>query len=113
MVKLQDGRVLILGGCTSVECWEGTTEVELFDPQNNRFATVAPMHMHRVCFTATLMADGRVLVAGGYDVDHVMVDNETYNVLDNTWTVNAPMTHAHVAHAAVLLHDGRVLVIGG
>src|SRR5207344_593806 len=63
--------------------------------------------------TATLLADGRVLVAGGYNPGGVLVDNETYDPAANTWTVNAPMKHRHVVHAAVLLQDGRVLIAGG
>ena len=113
MVKLQDGRVLVLGGCTMNPCMAGTLHGEIFDPTTNRFTAGAPMNVHRVSFTATLLADGRVLVAGGYNPGGVLVDNETYDPAANTWTVNAPMKHRHVVHAAVLLQDGRVLVAGG
>jgi N-acetylneuraminic acid mutarotase len=113
MVKLQNGRVLILGGCTSDPCMAGTTNVEIFNPATNIFTPVASMNVHRVCFTATLLADGRVLVAGGYNPSGVLVDNETYDPAANTWTANAPMKNPHVSHAAVQLQDGRVLIVGG
>jgi len=113
MVKLQDGHVLVLGGCTTDPCMAGTLNVEMFDPKTNRFAAGAPMNVHRICFTATLLADGRVLVAGGYNPSGILVDNETYDPAANTWTINAPMKHRHVVHAAVLLQDGRVLIAGG
>ena len=114
MIKLLDGRVLVLGGCTVNRCLSATLDVEIFDPKTNKFMnTVAPMNISRVCFTATLLADGRVLVAGGYNPSGVLRDNETYDPAINTWTVNAPMKHGHVVHAAVRLQDGRVLVAGG
>jgi len=114
MVKLLDGRVLVLGGCTADRCFAGTVDVEIFDPKTNKFTlAIAPMKNHRVCFTATLLADGRVLVAGGYNPSGVLSENETYDPASDTWTVNAPMKHPHVVHVAVLLQDGRVLVAGG
>ncbi|HEY8698878.1 MAG TPA: kelch repeat-containing protein [Rhizomicrobium sp.] len=112
-VKLSDGRVLILGGCTTYHCVRGTTRVEVFDPRTDTFTQAAPMLVHRVCFTATLLADGRVLVAGGYNTEGVLADNETYDPASDRWTKNAPMKSPHVGQVAVLLHDERVLVAGG
>ncbi|HVV64774.1 MAG TPA: kelch repeat-containing protein [Rhizomicrobium sp.] len=114
MAKLRDGRVLVLGGCTRDSCFAGTRVVEVFDPKSGRFATLAaPMPVRRVCFTATTLADGRVLVAGGYNPKGVLRENEIYDAARDLWTFNAPMTHAHVVHAAILLKDERVLVAGG
>lgn len=114
LAKLQDGRVLVLGGCTRDPCVAGTRTVEIFDPKSGAFTTAAaPMLVRRVCFTATTLPDGRVLVAGGYNRTGVLRDNEIYDPARNAWTSNAPMKHAHVVHAAVLLNDGRVLVAGG
>lgn len=114
MVKLLDGRVLVLGGCVIDPCMTGTLEVEVFDPKSDTFTkSPTPMTIHRVCFTATLLDDGRVLVAGGYNPSGILRDNETYDPSTSTWTVNPPMKHRHVVHAAVLMQDGDVLVVGG
>jgi hypothetical protein len=114
MVKLLDGRVLVLGGCTSNACMSGTLDVEVFDPKAETFAkSVAPMTTHRVCFTATLLDDGRVLAAGGYNPSGVLRDSETFDPVTSKWTVTQPMKHPHVVHAAARLQDGSVLVVGG
>jgi hypothetical protein len=71
--------------------------------------------------TATLLADGRVLVAGGCGVyDFVeggcltlLASAEVYNPATGTWSTTGSMTAARTNHAATRLLDGRVLVAGG
>jgi hypothetical protein len=55
--------------------------------------------------TATLLSDGRVLVAGG--------SAELYDPVTGTWTATADMTEPYYGHTATLLLDGTVLVAGG
>jgi hypothetical protein len=61
--------------------------------------------------TATLLADGRVLIAGSAGV--LATNAETYEPLTDTWTLTAPMTRDRQGHTATRLGDGRVLVVGG
>jgi len=112
-VKLLDGRVLVMGGCSSYGCGSDTPSAEIFDPATNTFTSVAPMKAHRASFGATLLADGRVLVTGGYNSTGVTTENETYDPAADKWTVNPPMKHPHAVHVAMLLQDGRVLAAGG
>ncbi|WP_437521481.1 kelch repeat-containing protein [Sorangium sp. So ce726] len=73
--------------------------------------------------TATVLQDGRVLVAGGYpELDRPPLTNseatslqavEIYDPATRTWTPAAPLLQARSGHAAVLLPDGHVLVAGG
>jgi hypothetical protein len=63
-----DGRVLIAGGCTEDGCG-GTPDgvrSEFYEPATRRFVPGPPMVHARVGHTATPLADGRVLVAGGW-----------------------------------------------
>jgi hypothetical protein len=66
----------------------------------------------RYLHTATLLPDGRVLVAGGAFTDG-RASAELYDPVTGTWTPTGSMTTGRLAFAATLLPDGRVLVAGG
>src|SRR5712691_10927695 len=67
------------------------------------------MNSVRAGHTATVLADGRVLVAGGgYEANA-----EIYDPASATWTLTTPMNVSRGRHAAVRLGDGRVLVVAG
>jgi N-acetylneuraminic acid mutarotase len=112
-VKLLDGRVLVMGGCAASGCGADTATAEIFDPASGQWSAAAPMKAHRASFSATRLADGRVLVTGGYNATGILTENETYDPASDSWTVNPPMPHAHAVHVSVTMSDGRVLVAGG
>jgi len=66
----------------------------------------------RAYHTATLLADGRVLVVGGY-TEGPLASAEVYDPATNLWSGTGSMGEARVSHTATLLPDGRVLVAGG
>ncbi|MBK6846416.1 MAG: hypothetical protein IPG96_02295 [Proteobacteria bacterium] len=64
--------------------------------------------------TATLLADGTILVAGGVGAGSGALDSaERYDPRTDTWQAAGTMTTGHVFHEAVRLPDGRVLIVGG
>ncbi len=68
----------------------------------------------RAGHTATLLSDGRVLVAGGYTYNGKALSSaEIYDPTSARWSTAASMHHARSRHAATRLDDGRVLVAGG
>jgi hypothetical protein len=76
------------------------------------------MNFPRAGHTATLLADGTVLVTGGQSGLNIFpIDTldsvELYHPTTNTWTKERVMAVPRSGHAAVLLPDGRVLVVGG
>jgi hypothetical protein len=73
---------------------------------------VAPMHVARTGHSATLLADGTVLVAGGSNGAGATDTAEIYDPRTNTWTMTASMTQPREGHVATRLADGRVLVAG-
>src|SRR5262249_50552088 len=78
-------------------------------------AATGSMHDARAMHTATLLSDGRVLVAGG-DNDGfgtILASAEIFNPASGTWTATGNMTAVRKGQTATLLSDGRVLVAGG
>jgi hypothetical protein len=63
--------------------------------------------------TATLLPDGRVLVAGGEDGSDPLASVELYDPASGTWSATASLSTARDSHTATLLPDGMVLVAGG
>jgi N-acetylneuraminic acid mutarotase len=64
---------------------------------------------------ATLLHDGRVLVAGGYgnaSGPPQLRTAEIYDPVSGAWTTTAPMAKSVVAATAITLLDGRVLLVG-
>jgi uncharacterized delta-60 repeat protein len=65
----------------------------------------------RALHTATLLPDGRVLVAGGYGLHQESA--ELYDPASKSWTATGRLTEGRAEQTATLLPDGRVLVAGG
>jgi MYXO-CTERM domain-containing protein len=71
------------------------------------------MNSARGCHTATLLPDGRVLVAGGSGAGGFLASAEIFDPATGVWTSAGTMTSPRAFHTATLLPDGRVLVVGG
>ena len=66
--------------------------------------------------TATLLPDGKVLVAGGYNDNSggMLASAEVYDPASGIWTfTNDSLANARYLHTATLLLDGTVLITGG
>jgi hypothetical protein len=80
------------------------------------WTNVRSMNTARLAHTATLLANGKVLVAGGdtaFGVPANLVipttSAEIYDPIANTWPPAAMLTTGRVYHTAALLANGRVL----
>lgn len=73
------------------------------------WTATAPMLEGREGHTATLLPDGRVLVAGGSE----SATSEVYDPRTGAWAASGEMVEARGGHTATALSDGRVLVVGG
>ena len=135
VTPLRDGRVLIAGGVT---CGDANhpevvlASAELFDPATGTFSPTGSMGKPRGGHTATLLADGRVLITGGTTASpaasrsvvlvsyqtaetgsNVLTSAELYDPATGTFSPTGSMNTARPDHTATLLADGRVLVVGG
>jgi len=113
MTLLRDGNVLVTGGAGDNDGpGSSILAVEIFDATTLKFQPTGPMHHARLSHTATLLRDGRVLVAGGRGSE-VNASAEIYDPKDGTFRETGSMTAARYKHTAGLLPDGRVLLAGG
>lgn len=67
----------------------------------------------RMNHSATLLSNGKLLVAGGDSESSVFSFAELYDPTTGTWAGAGYMSIPRAHHCAVLLNDGRVLVAGG
>lgn len=82
----------------------------------SRFSATASMDRPRINHTATLLPDGRVLLAGGTDG----IDSATsiasallYDPSSQTFTSTGIMSTPRYSHTATLLNNGEILMTGG
>ena len=101
------GVALALGGCTP---GVPRSSPSVTSPASPAAATLAGRAVH----TATPLADGSVLIAGGCDVDGCgRATASTFRLTAFGAQPAAPLTSARDGHTATPLADGRVLVVGG
>ena len=114
---MDDGRVLIVGGHSFNFRNSALASAEIYDPATESFAPTGGMSVARQEHTATLLPDGRVVVAGGYDDD---MDNptaqstaEVFDPATGTFAPTGSMASGRGNHTATVLGDGKVLIAGG
>jgi N-acetylneuraminic acid mutarotase len=115
---LLDGKVLVIG-YDWVGVGDNQTVVaacELYDPNTGTWTATGKSLQPREEFTATatLLQNGKVLVAGGHGTNgDLLAAAELYDPDTGTWTATGTMIEGRYSHTATLLQDGKVLVVGG
>jgi YDG domain/Putative Ig domain/Kelch motif/Galactose oxidase, central domain len=77
------------------------------------FSATGSMNIARSNPTATLLPNGQVLVAGGFDGSNPLASAELYDPNTGLFTVTGSMSAARYVHTATLLPNGLVLITGG
>ena len=113
-VRLQDGRILIVGGEDKVDYFSSAEVIDLTQP-SPQWQTVASMTSVRAFIDAIVLPDGRVLVVGGDEGSGSRSKiPELYDPATNSWTDMAPFDIERGYHSTtLLLPDARVIVSGG
>lgn len=109
---LGDGRVLVAGG---LGLYSGSylASAEIYNPQSGTWTTTpGSLGTARSEHTATLLGNGKVLVAGGGN-GYYLASAELFNPTTQTWTTAGSMSNARGRHTATPLGGNTVLVAGG
>jgi WD40 repeat protein len=110
---LHSGKVLVVGGNDTRGNRNSLASAELYDPATGTWTATGSMGTGRTFQTATLLADGRVLVLGGLGANGRLASAELYDPATASWTATASMGASRESYTATLLPDGEVLVAGG
>jgi hypothetical protein len=109
---LPDGRVLIIGGWDGDRVDDTVAQAEVWDPASGGFSPAGTMATPKMSHTATLLADGRVLVVDEFGPESEGM-SEVWDAQTGTFTPAGSLAEGRPDSTATLLPDGRVLVIGG
>ena len=117
-VALPDGRVLVIGGRLEVPAMGGApasstilADSEIFSA--GAWTPVGSLNGARWGHTATVLDDGRVVIAGGENAIGPVASVEIFDPASGQFTVAGTLSSPRKGHAAARLADGQVLLAGG
>jgi hypothetical protein len=113
-VTLPDGTLFVAGGRSGATLSTALASAERYQPSIGSWLPAGALSVARSGATATLLPDGKVLVAGGWLANGAASSAvDLYDPATKTWSPTGSMSVGHAWHAAVLLAGGKVLVVGG
>jgi hypothetical protein len=114
---LNNGQVVVVGG---FDGRKPLSSAELYNSDTGAFSPTGGMKEARANFTATLLNDGTVLVAGGatfvgwrHEGGRALASAQIYDPTTGEFSSVGPMSVARSFHTATLLASGKVLITGG
>jgi N-acetylneuraminic acid mutarotase len=119
-VELANGNVLVATGSSGPPtCTRYLSSAELYNPATGQWTYTGSTLVPRESANAIRLADGRVLLAGGYNgggsacTNTDPVDTEIYHPSTGQWSYAGNLPHGWLGGAMVLLPDHRVLMVDG
>src|SRR5262249_26385677 len=107
---LSDGRVLIIGGVDSSGSISSTEFYNPYSVPAPSFSAGPALLRARSGHTATVLADGKILIVGGEATGSA----EIFDPATQTFSmVSGRLNTPRQLHSAALLNDSRVLIVGG
>jgi hypothetical protein len=114
LALLPNGKVLAAGGRSGLGAAGLLATAEIFDPVTGNWTPTGSLLTSREGATATLLPNGKVLLAGGDQINGgILASAELYDPASGQWTAAGTMRNPRTDYSAVLLANGKVLVAGG
>ena len=115
---LPNGKVLIAGGASGNRPdadYSQKATAELYNVATKTWASTGSMTLARDSHTASLLGNGKVLIAGGQVSGEAgaRAGAELYSPASSSWTPTGTMATSRYGHTATVLSNGKVLVVGG
>jgi hypothetical protein len=112
---LRNGKVLLTWSVEYSRSEVYVRHAAVYDPSTDTYAFNPDMNFYHAGPTATLLKNGKVLVAGGDigDGDGPSVKAELFDPETGSFAVTGDLTTGREGHTATLLPDGSVLITGG
>jgi hypothetical protein len=111
--RMLDGRVLMWGAPGMDLFPNQNIPCDVYDPQTGTWLAPLLQQDTRQRHTATLLPDGRVLIAGGEIGGVTLQSAEVFDPSNNTRDFVTPPLAPRAGHTATLLPNGEVLITGG
>ncbi len=117
---LPNGQVLLAGGRGTGAGNDGLASAELYcpdlGPTPGTWTPVPPADVIRADLTMTLLSNGKVLLAGGFNTESLssaVIFDPAGNGGAGSYTATGSMSNVRSQHTATRLPNGKVLVAGG
>jgi hypothetical protein len=111
-----NGKVLAVGGRPRFSGQDGNPRIktaEIYDPATGIWTSTGALITGRSDHTATLMPNGEVLAAAGFNDGGEISSAEIYNPATGLWTATGNLSKLRGGHTATLLPGQKVLIAGG
>lgn len=114
-IVLDDGRVLLIGGCVRDGCEAGpnSATVDIFDPGSRTITEAGRLIGIRVSAKAARLPDGRVLIVGGWEAGEASADAEIFDPATGRSRSAGTLSTTRGDVSVATLADGRILIVGG
>src|SRR2546426_1611805 len=103
----------LAGLMISTTLFTGLAEQAFAQSAGPSWSYTGSLNTARSGYTATLLRNGKVLVAGDSNAAGALASADLYDPSTGTWSVTGNLNFPRTGHSATLLQNGKVLVAGG
>ncbi|MDP4114655.1 MAG: T9SS type A sorting domain-containing protein [Bacteroidota bacterium] len=114
VVKLSNGRVMLIGGMSGDLGVGQLSSMEVFNPADNSFTSVCNLGFGaRTMANGTELTSGKVLIAGCWWDANTALYGDIYDPVSNTCIATGQLTTARANPFLLPMNDGTALLMGG